>query len=666
MAKKELCLVLVIAAGIIMFATPLAGGGGSLLPFDDSREVLVREITEDSYVLPLEKIMRGNLAHPDDPMPLYSVPLEGIPLSGLAYIRPMDWLVLEGRVEKNTLSWAEGYSSEEVFDFFQQEMEKRGGEILEKGSGEAWEKWGTWHRGFYPLEKREDLIKETTDLFYLAGKLKEEGRVRYFSLAVFQSPAAVGGEVFAQLDTIETHQGELVDKLIEETPRLMDFFDVPGVGIALVEEGEVKWKRFFGHADREKEIPLNREHLFRVGSISKPVLAWGIINLVENGQIKLDEPAEKHLTRWEIPPGEFPSDEVTIRKILSHTAGLPSAIGGGYPPGEKLPSLEEILAGEGSMSPTMIENKPGESFHYSNPGYVLLELLIEEVTGYSFQTYITAEILEPLGMEESTFTWSEELQERIATGYLLDNSPAPLEIDAAKGPGALYSTLGDMSRFLAAGVQKENQGVLAPENLEMLFTPQAETGSFYALISDYYGLGYYLETLPSGEKGVFHGGQHTGWLASMYGVPETGDGIVILTNSERSQPLIARLLGIWAAGKGYETVKMSRTYSTAETIIRGGIIILFLTSLGGIIYLGKGIVRKDRNFAPFSPKNLFIRGILILGFLVLWGPLFWATGQKMVRVFLPVLSTYMGIAFLFAGLVLLVGAVFPLQEKRNN
>jgi|GEM_PF-142283 len=637
----------------------------SFFPYPEKGEVITYEKDYGTYIMPLGQIVRGNLAHPEDEMPRYSVALQGIPLTGLAYITPSDYLIREGEVEKITHFWESHNYPQELFNAFKKAIEAKGAEIIFGGEGESFEKWANWYSGFYPLEKRDKILKSSQNHFFLGGRIKGSDQEKFFSLAVFQGETEEGNGVFSQFDLVNPDYGELVKEMEGTIPELMDYFDVPGVAIALIEEGEVKWEQAFGYADLENEISLDLSHVFRVGSITKPVLAWGVMSLIEQGKVNLDDPIENHLTRWEFPESKFSSEEVTIRRMLSHTAGLPGGIGGGFDPGERLPSLEEILSGETGMSRAEIIREPGSRFLYSNPGYVLLELLIEEVSGENFAGFARDEILLPLGMRSSTFSWDQDLQEKMATGYLLDGKPAPLEIDAAKGPGGLYSTIGDISRFLLAGISPRGERVLGEDYLNLMFSPQTETTSFYNLISDYYGLGYYLETLPTGESGISHGGQHTGWLTSFFGVPETGDGIVILTNSERSQHLIGQILGMWAEGEGYESVKMSRTYSLGTIIIQVGVLVILIISIFGIVLLTRGLLRKERHFAPFSPLNWPVRVIFILGFFILWGPLFWVTGQKMVRVFLPVLSSYIGMAFLVGGLPLLMGAVFPRREGRN-
>ncbi len=666
MPKTKLALVIILTLGFLVSPGATTCAETDFISSLKGSEEIIREKDEGYFVLPLEKIIRDNLAHPEVPMPDYSVPLEGLPLTGLAYIKPADYLVQKGKVEKITLSWPEEFTVSEVQDLFRREFEEKKVEVLASGQGENWEKWGVWHGGYYPLEQREKIVIGSRNHHYLAGLLRENGKETFFSLMVFQGTGVEGEKVFSQLDIVQPDYNDLVLELEKSIPPMMDHFKVPGVGIALVEGGEVRWKGFYGFADIEQEIPLNSEHIFRVGSISKPVLAWGVMSLVEKGQIDLEDPVEKHLARWEIPGEDFSNEAVTIRRILSHTAGFPPRVGGGFAPGEDIPPLEDILAGKGTMGAASVTREPGQTFLYSNPGYVILELLIEEITGEDFADYMAGEVLSPLGLDNSTFYWSEELQERMAHGYLLDNSPVPVVVDAAKGPGGLYSNLEDIARFLSVGIAEKEEKVLSLERKNRMFHPEAETGSFYGLISDHYGLGYFLEALPTGQKGVFHGGQHTGWLTSMYGVPATGDGIVILTNSERSQHLIARILGIWAEKQGYDSVKMNRTYSSGTTILNAAIGILFVVPLMGIIYLGRGIARGERHFAPFSGETVVLRIFLTLGFVVFWGPLFWATGQKMLRVFLPAYSHYLALTFLWVGFVLLIGAIFPFRQKRDS
>ena len=128
-------------------------------------------------------------------------------------------------------------------------------------------------------------------------------------------------------------------------PALLAELATPGAAVALIRNGEVALARGYGWADREQRQRVTTSTLFNVGSISKTVAAWGLLKLVENGQLDLEVPVETYLTRWHLPPSEFDHDAVTLERLLSHTAGLRLHGYPGFEPDEPLPSVEQSLSG---------------------------------------------------------------------------------------------------------------------------------------------------------------------------------------------------------------------------------------------------------------------------------------------------------------------------------
>ena len=147
----------------------------------------------------------------------------------------------------------------------------------------------------------------------------------------------------AQPASAASDPGAFARKLDED--RWLAAFEVPGVAVALIRDGHLTWSEGYGHADTEREAPVTPDTVFQVGSISKPVTAWGVMRLVQQGKLELDAPVERYLTRWHLPPARFGADGVTIRRLLNHSAGLNSQ---DYSPiaTRPLPSLEQSLAGE--------------------------------------------------------------------------------------------------------------------------------------------------------------------------------------------------------------------------------------------------------------------------------------------------------------------------------
>jgi CubicO group peptidase (beta-lactamase class C family) len=349
---------------------------------------------------------------------------------------------------------------------------------------------------------------------------------------------------------------EFILYLDKRIPALMDFYDIPGSSIALVKEGKLAWSEAYGIADAQTGRKLTKDTPMRVQSISKSITAWGIMKLVEQGKIELDAPVFQYLKSWHFPKSEFSDKRVTVRQLLSHTGGLPLGdVFTIYSPHDEMPSLREKLTKE-----AVLVGEPGSAFSYSNTGYNLLELLIEEVTGQAFNDYMRREILIPLGMNRSTFIWDERFDPTIPAGYDLSGKPVPVYVYPEKASGGLFSTAEEIATFAMTGMKDvpQDKQILSSDNIEALYTPESKELGIYSLVFDAYGLGHYIEILPNGERAISHGGQGTGIMTHFHAIPETGDAIVILTNSQRSWPFISYLLRDWARWRGFESIGMGR------------------------------------------------------------------------------------------------------------
>ena len=448
------------------------------------------------------------------------------------------------------------------------------------------------------------------------------------------------------------------DHLNHKIPALMDVYDIPGVSISIVDQGKIAWSKAYGYADLETGRKITTGTYLRVQSISKPITAWGVMKLVEQGKIKLDTPIKQYLRYWQFPESAFSAKQVTVRQLLTHTAGL--SLGdfyNFYSPDDKIPSLEESLSKE-----AFLFQEAGKSFSYSNTGYNLLELLIEDVAGQDFSEYMQEEILMPLGMNNSSFVWSEDIQPPVPNGYDLEGNSIPVYIYPEKGSGGLFATVEDIARFMIAGMPEYslNQHVLSPQSIAQLHTPAITDLGVYSLVFDSYGLGHYIETLSDDNVAVSHGGQGTGWMTHFHAVPETGDGIVILSNSQRSWPFIATLLTDWAEWSGLPAPGMSLILS-GQKILWILISLLWFVTVWILWRLGEGILTKKRNFSPFSKRSLPIRVIQGSIAIILFGALFWSVLQDYLFIssVFPIASYWLGSSLLLFAIGQLFSALLP-------
>jgi CubicO group peptidase (beta-lactamase class C family) len=168
----------------------------------------------------------------------------------------------------------------------------------------------------------------------------------------------------------------------------------PGLAVALVCRGRLAWAAGYGTADRATGEPVTPATRFQAASVSKPVTAWGVLRLVEQGRIDLDVPVVGHLRRWRPPPSPFRVDGITVRRQLSHTAGLSVHGYVGQTLDRPLPAIEASLADEGGASfPVELLDPPGRRWLYSGGGYSVLQLLVEELTSRPFADVMQTEVL---------------------------------------------------------------------------------------------------------------------------------------------------------------------------------------------------------------------------------------------------------------------------------
>ncbi len=314
---------------------------------------------------------------------------------------------------------------------------------------------------------------------------------------------------------------------------------VGNLALATFSDGIVEYEKF--HSEGK---PVDRNTVFQVSSLSKWISAFGAMTLVEDGKLDLDAPVSKYLTRWQLPPGEFNNEEVTVRRLLSHTAGLTDGLGySGFEPGTPAQPIEQSLtnatdADEGVGGAVFVGIKPGSTFKYSGGGYTLLQLLVEEVTGQSFAFFMKESVFGPLGMIHSTYVWDDSSAHVLAEFYNSDRTRSKHYRYTSLAATSLYTSLSDLEVFFRAHLEGKNKepvgrNVLEPETVKMMREPHAQKAGM-----DIWGLGTILyATTEGGDFIVGHDGKSTPPVNTAIRLnPETGDGIIIL---ETGNPILA-------------------------------------------------------------------------------------------------------------------------------
>ena len=350
------------------------------------------------------------------------------------------------------------------------------------------------------------------------------------------------------------------------------------LAFVLVEDGEVFDDYYVSIGDR-----VDGDTLFQVASLSKWITAWGVMGLVDDGMLDLDAPVETYLTRWALPDSEYDNKGVTVRSLLSHTAGLTDGLGyGGFAPGTDVQTLEESLTLASDASPgadgrVRVGVEPGTEFLYSGGGYTLLQLVIEEVTGGTFESHMQQAVFRPLGMHRSTFTIDEGETPNLASTYDVDGKRASLYRFSGLAPTSLYTTPSDMTRLIQAHLAGPNgesvgRGVLEPKTVKLMRRPHA--AQFGA---DIWGLGTILfAPNDQGDFVIGHDGKNEPAInAAVRLNPTTGDGIVVL---ETGNLLLATTLAgewvFWQTGNLDVLMVTMVAGDMIKTVLAGCVVIL--------------------------------------------------------------------------------------------
>jgi CubicO group peptidase (beta-lactamase class C family) len=298
----------------------------------------------------------------------------------------------------------------------------------------------------------------------------------------------------------------------------------PGASLAVVEDGEVTWTGAVGDVG-----PAGVGARLQAGSVSKAIAAYGVLRLAGQVGADPDAPLVPALDGWR-PPGapRGMEDAITLRRVLSHTAGLSIPAYPGVEPGVPLPDTAGLLRGEGDAGPVRLVAPPGTAFRYSGGGFTVAQHWAELTSGEPFAALIQRLVLGPLGMTASTLHQTPAAQD--ATPHDADGAPLPAYRHAALAAAGLLTTAEDLARFAAAiatGAVPDGMTRPAP----------ATAGR--------YGLGLELGALGPGLAG--HTGQNRGWRALVAAQPATGRGVVVLVNGDGGEPVRRAVLATLVA-----------------------------------------------------------------------------------------------------------------------
>lgn len=379
------------------------------------------------------------------------------------------------------------------------------------------------------------IVLTTAVLQHSAGANAVPPTTRPETSAIAQQPPAAP-DVPAQIARIEN--GLLPAVVIKGQPPKpmtmadrMAFHKVPGVSVAFFDHGRIAWTKAYGFADVAAKKPVTLDTLFQAASISKPVTALAALRLVQDGKLSLDEDVNVKLKTWKVPENVLTqTDKVTVRRILSHSAGLTVHGFPGYASDEPVPTVVQILNGEkpANTDPIRVDVVPGVAWRYSGGGFVILQALMSDVTGKPFPQIMREFVLEPAGMRHSTYEQPlpKTRASEAATPYRPNGDPVKggAHTYPEMAPAGLWTTPTDLA-IMAIEVQKEYTGqssiILNQSMAKQMLTHQTGT----------WGLGFALEN-PGRPPRFGHGGANEGFRCNLETYTDSGQGFVVMTNSD--------------------------------------------------------------------------------------------------------------------------------------
>ena len=321
---------------------------------------------------------------------------------------------------------------------------------------------------------------------------------------------------------------------------------IPGLSLAVIDGGKIVKEQGYGFTDENGKTPITPSILFQAGSVSKAVAALGALRLVDKGLLSLDEDVNKKLRTWTVPQNSFTdARKVTLRLLLSHTAGMTVHGFPGYAVGQPLPSLTQILNGEtpANTAAIRVDQIPGSQWRYSGGGYQVMQQLSVDVTRKPFPQFMDEAVLKPFGMTSSTYSQPlpADMALRAAKGYggIYDNSVnGEWLVYPEMAAAGLWTTPADLARF-AIGIQNAVSGKSNP------VISQSLTKEMLTSQQNNVGLGLFLE--GNGETLRFgHDGATAGFEAGMKAYAYLGKGAVIMLNKNHDAPTKAAIFRVIA------------------------------------------------------------------------------------------------------------------------
>jgi len=346
--------------------------------------------------------------------------------------------------------------------------------------------------------------------------------------------------------------------------QLMRILKVPGLSLAVVDNFKIAWAKGYGVTEVGTRNPVTTHTLFQAGSISKPVAATGTLALVQQGKLSLDENVNDKLKSWFVPDNDFTKDQkVTLRRILSHSAGLTVHGFPGYEVGKPVPTLLQIFNGEppANTAAIRVDLVPGTKFRYSGGGVTIEQQLVIDVTGKPFPQFLHETVLDRIGMSDSTYEQPLPAS-RAAVAATATHSdgmsvPGKWHVYPEMAAAGLWTTATDLAKFgIEAALSKQGKAnhVLSQGTTQEMLKPQIES----------VGLGFFVGQYKNPEE-FGHNGDDEGFKALLVMFGDTGKGVAMMANSDNGINLFNYL--IQSVAKEYDWNYTPDPQSAADVLM---------------------------------------------------------------------------------------------------
>ena len=355
----------------------------------------------------------------------------------------------------------------------------------------------------------------------------------------------------------------VVAELEPEIQRMMLAGNIPSTSIALIDGDKVVWTNAYGYSNLWARTPATPNTVYLIGSTFKAMSTIALLQQMEQGKFKLDDPVNKYLTDFKIQ-GEDPQHPITFRHLLTHTSGLPGDFGGFPVWGDTVPpSLEDYL-----RKSLKVNRPPLARVEYSNMAFTLVAYLVQKFSGVPYKQYIQEHIFMPLEMNSTAFEPRPDMEERLSLPYVVDEKTGSqvgtVRLKASVWPaGIVYGTVLNQANWLIAnlngGVFKDKR-LISQSTLDQMFTRQYDQfkGGIEGIWGNEtagFGLTWWTE-VRDGDHYIAHSGSVPGYTAFLLGNRDRKLGFAIMTNGNRAHPHLFKL-----ADKAMDLMKK---YSTAE------------------------------------------------------------------------------------------------------